>query len=241
MSTPDPSQPRKRGGIVLLIAGLALLLAVVSTVFSWRAAGKATDTAAKIDQLLAAQSNAPAPVQPVITPPTESAGTITATDPPTGDPAETPTGSVPTLDARTQYQVAYTDQQLTAKSTNCSQRVYIDLDEPRVQVSSEVKEISYSLSCNSPAAQIVLDDGVSGASIGSLSATPVECAEQIRTNPLLRDAPQPLQRGQAYCITTSRDAAAAAGISWKMVILSVTAIGRDGTTSFKASAWAIPS
>jgi hypothetical protein len=225
---------RSRGMITVAIAVVALFLALLSTVFSWRAASTAGHNADDIKALtarLAAVPAAPAPTEPVVQPASGS------TEDPAADPTDSPTGSVPTLNAQTQYKIRYTDEPLQVPA-GCNQRINVDLDEPRVQVGTNVSELY--VACGSPASTIRLGDGVNGSEVQSASVTPIECAERIRTSPLAADVDLPVRRGQVYCITTSRDAAANSAISWKMVVLSVTATAQDGSLTLKATAWDIP-
>lgn len=218
----------------MAIAVVALFLALLSTVFSWRAAGKASDNADDIKALnarLAAVPAAPAPTELTGQPTTD------VTDEPTADPTDSPTGSVPTLNAQTQYKIRYTDQPLQVPVT-CSRRIQVDLDEPRVQVGDDVSELY--VGCATPASIMRLGDGVNGSEVQSASVTPIECAERIRTSPLAEDADLPVRKGQVYCLTTSRSVAASSAITWKMVVLSVTATASDGSLTLKATAWDIP-
>jgi hypothetical protein len=235
-SPPQSVTGKKRGAgrATMVVAVLALLLSIVSAVLSWRASSKAGSAADKIDVLAAAQAAASAPAQPVTQPATEQPG---ATDS-TGTPTDTPTGSVPTLNAQTQYKFKYTDETLKIPAS-CGSNVYIDLDEPRVQAESGLSELTYYDACSTSTATFSLSDGVEGSEVQSASVTPIECANQIRTSPLAKDR-QPIRRGQVYCIKTSLDAARNSAISWKMVIISVSATAQDHTVTLKASAWDIP-
>ena len=66
-----------------------------------------------------------------------------------------------------------------------------------------------------------------------------DCADLIRTRPLAAGA-QPIRTGQVYCINTSLDAALSQAITWKIVVLTVTAMAQDGTATFRVTAWNIP-
>jgi hypothetical protein len=218
----------------MAIAVAALVVALVAATFSWRATSRAGDVADRLDALAAKQTGAPA-VQTTIEP--TPANEPTEPSPPT-EPTE-PAGSAPTLNAQTQYKVRYTDEALKI-SARCNDTVYLDLDEPRVQVDSLISELTYSDGCGSASAKLRLRSGIEGSEVQSPAVTPPECAEQIRTSPLPQNGDQPVRRGQVYCIKTSLDAARNSGISWKMIILSVSATAQDGTVTLKASAWDIP-
>jgi hypothetical protein len=242
MTSPDwtntPAQPspppkkRRGGGLTIFIAVLALLFSLVSAVLSWHAAGRASSTAGKVDTLIAAQKALPPPPPAPVTPAA-----------PTGQPVDTstaapPPGSVPTLDAQTQYKVKYTNQSLRI-AAGCGQNIDIDLDEPRVQAASQVSELTYYDACGPQTATIDLKNGVQGSEVGSEFVTPVECAEQIRTSPLSRES-HPVRRGQVYCIETSLGDATSSAITWKMVLLEISAMAEDGAVTLKSSAWDIP-
>jgi hypothetical protein len=236
--TNSPAQPsaqgktRRGGSLTIFVAVLALLVSLVSAVLSWRASRNAGSTSDKIDVLIAAEKAAPPgpPAPPV----TASVPSAEATSPPT----DSPTGSIPTLDAQTQYKVKYSNQTLRV-AAGCGQSISIDLDEPRVQASSELSELTYYDPCGTQTATVDLKNNVDGSEVASEFVTPVECAEQIRTSPLSRES-QPLRRGQVYCIKTSLDDARNSAITWKMVLLEISAIAQDGAVTVKASAWDIP-
>ncbi|GAA0795109.1 hypothetical protein [Spirilliplanes yamanashiensis] len=217
---------------------LALLLAAGSAVLSWRAADRAGDAVARLDALAAATAApppapteaAPAPTGPPAEPPADLPAEPT-------DPALDPDAQ-PTLNAQTRYAVKYTAETLRIPSA-CSDTVYVDLDEPRVQVPSGTAEIRYYDPCGIRSGTLAMSEGVRGSEVESEAVTPTECADQIRTRPL-STAEHPVRRGQVYCLTTSLDAARSAATTWKMVLLVVSATAQDGTITLQASAWDIP-
>jgi hypothetical protein len=225
--------------VTLAVAVVALLLAFVSSVVAWRAASRAGDAVDRVAALEKAKAVAPQP-ESTTTPPVADQPANQPTDEPTDEPAEQPTGAVPTLDAQTQYKTRYTGQPLKI-AAGCGQTVYLDLDEPRVQVDTSIAEFNYYDGCGGEPAHFRMQSGIDGSQVPSTSVTPVECAEQIRANPLLHNANIPVHRGDVFCVTTSLDNARAAGISWKMVMLTILATAQDGTVSLKANAWDIPS
>jgi len=259
MSTPDPFVPpaaadnrgttdastgtgapgrsgaaRSRGGLVAVaFAGVALLLALVSALLSWRAADRADEALDKLSSLVASPGSDAAPSR------------SPASEQPSGEqsadaPAPTASGAVPELNKQTRYEVKYTGETLRVPAGNtCSDTVYIDLDEPRVQTAAGIAELEFHRPCGSGAPYLSLTSGVDASEVTSESVTPYDCADQIRTSPIAGEE-QPLRRGQVYCITTSWDDARAAAIRWKMVVLSVTATPQDGSVTFTASAWEIP-
>jgi hypothetical protein len=236
----DPNSPRPRKGLVFVafvVAAVALIVAAIGAFSSLRAADRADEAIAKIDALAAQRQQDPAPPEPL-----PSAGDSAAPSPEasTASP-EGEGGNVPSLTPQTQYKQRYADEALTVAS-KCNSDVLIDLDEPRVQVNDVVSEITFGIGCNSSSPpQITLRSGVEGSEVTSDSVQPVECAEKIRKSPLADNTAIPIRRGQVYCVKTSLDTARSSATSWKMVVLSVTAIAQDGTVSLKSSAWEIPS
>lgn len=233
---PAPASPAARpakGGFRLLTFGvalLALLISLVAAVQSERAVDKA-------GKALAA-AGAGARGTTTETAPAATATTDAGVPETTTEAAPETSGTAPSLNAQTQYKQRYADQTLRI-SSNCNEAVDIDVDEPRVQVADTIAELVYSWPCGAAAPQITLPDGVGGSEVDTDSVTPADCADRIRTSPLLTGA-HPLRRGQVYCLNTSRTAANSAAITWKMVVLKVTATNSDGTVTFSASAWDIP-
>lgn len=236
----DQNSPQPRKGLVVIaiaVAAVALIVAAIGAVSSWRAADRADEAIAKIDALAAQRPQNPALPDPA---PSDAVPSTPAEEETTAPP-DGEGGSVPSLTPQTQYKVKYAGEALTIV-TRCNDDVGIDLDEPRVQVSDVVSEITFANGCNaSSPPRITLRSGVEGSEVTSDKVMPVECAEKIRTSPLADNTEVPIRRGQVYCVKTSLDTARSSATSWKMVVLSVTAIAQDGTVSLRSSAWDIPS
>ena len=229
IQTPVIPARKLRPGMLAIgaVAVVAFLLALIAAVNSWRAASAVGALQTKVDRLGTAAAPQPGPVAT----PTAEATTENAS------PDTTPTGSAPTLNAQTQYKVNYVSKRMNVSGV-CNQAVYIDLDEPRVQSSSDEAELSVG-ACQGGTPAFTLSDGVQGSRVDSDSVTPIECNNQIQLSPLARTG-TPLRQGQVYCAMTSLDRARATALSWKMVVLSVTSVGEDGTVSLDVSAWDIP-
>ena len=226
-----PSDRRHPGTLAIgAVAGVALVVALVSAFTSWRVTSSVDKLQTAVDNLAAPQQGAPAaPTTDATQPPTDSA------DP----PDTTPTGSVPTLNAQTQYTVTYTKKRMHISGA-CNDTVYIDLDEPRVQAPYQAAELSFNNACSPDTPpKFTISAEVQGSEIQSDSVTPAECNNQIQLSPLARTE-LPVRQGQVYCIMTSLGDARTAGISWKMVALSVTSVAEDKTVALEASAWDIP-
>ena len=229
---PGSARTRHLGMLAIgAVAGLALIVALAAAVTSWRVTSSVDKLQATVDNLAGTpQQGAPAaPTTDATQEPAES----------TDSPDAPPTGSVPSLNAQTRYTVTYTRKRMRI-SADCSETVYIDLDEPRVQSPSEAAELSLSTGCSTETPKLtILKDGVQGSETQSDSVTPAECNNQIQLSPLSR-AGRPVRQGQVYCIMTSLNDARASAISWKMVVLSVTSVAEDRTVALEASAWDIP-
>ncbi|HET8659096.1 MAG TPA: hypothetical protein VFM55_08880 [Micromonosporaceae bacterium] len=141
------------------------------------------------------------------------------------------------LNPQTQYTVAYEKQELRLLTGSCSY-MYIDLDEPRVGVSS-TSDLRFQGSCSSNPSTLRVDEATA-ATAETATLTPQDCAERIRTGPLGEDASVPVRQGVVMCIVTSRTEAQTQGISQKMVLLEVRAVGSDGTVNVMVTAWHIP-
>lgn len=236
MTTSNPQTPEKRRRpwltvITLITAVIALVFGGLAAVQSWRAADNAARVLERIDALTPVPPATPevegseSAEIPVAPPVTESAGVET-------------TESTPVLNAQTQYTKRYEGEDLKVPVA-CNTAIHVDLDEPRVKVASSRAEFFFEDPCGTNSAYINLSAGVNGSAISSATVTPFECAESIRRSPMSSDQ-YPIRRGQVYCITTSRDAARDSADTWKMVLLEVSAVGQDGTVTFRSSAWDIP-
>jgi hypothetical protein len=228
----DPSGGRRLGLLAVgAVAGLALLIALAAVVTSWRVTSSVDKLRATVDKLAAAPQPDGAP------------GTTTESTPAPAETTEptdaTPTGSVPSLNAQTRYTVNYTKKRMRI-SAECSNTVYIDLDEPRVQAPSDAAELTLNTGCTTATPKLTIyDDDVQGSETESDSVTPAECNNQIQLSPLPRTG-LPVRQGQVYCIMTSLSKARASAVSWKMVVLTVTSVAEDRTVALEASAWDIP-
>jgi len=226
-----------RGTATLVVAVLALFLAFLSTVLSWRASGKADDNAKKIDALVAAQGAAPGPTaQQTTEPPT----TTEPTDQATTEPGNTPTNSPQPLSPQTQFELRYPDRPMRIPG-GCSDSIYVDFDQPAVQVDSRISELYFDGQCGNTTPRFHLSDGVKATEIPSEVVKPGDCANPLNTSPLSANAAQPVRKGQVFCILTSPEAASESAMEQKLIIFSITGTTQDGAVTLKASAWAIPS
>lgn len=235
-SQPTPPTGGRRSLIAIAIAITAVVVASVSVVISWRAldqAGDARDIANARGLQAPAATQAPTTGSTAEPPPVDLTGTpIEPVDPAV-------TGTLPTLNAQTQYAVKYTGESLKMLVAGCADEMYIDLDEPRLRVGLGSAELSFETECSGGTPTLKLVNGVVGSEVESPVTTPAECNEKIRTSPLGEIA-QPARRGRVFCVMTNLDLARASGDTWKMVVVEVKSTAQDGTVTIQANAWNIP-
>jgi hypothetical protein len=221
------------GVAALAVAGLALLLALGSAVFAWRAIDQAKD-AKQVALAGRAEPVAPAAASP-------SSSPSSAAEPlPSEEPVEPAgTGEPAPLDERTVYTPKYEKQSLTLKARECNHSMYADLDEPRANVASTGYDLVLSGDCSGNLLYLRLGEGVEGSESGSAGSTPQDCAEQIRTAPL-GEAKVPVRKGVVLCLTTSFVAANERGDDQRMVLVEITGVADGGAVTLKATAWNIP-
>ncbi|WFE39659.1 hypothetical protein [Micromonospora sp. WMMD998] len=236
------SAPRSGGrGLVVLalgVAGLALLLALGSAIFAWRAIDQAQD--AKDIALrpgTAASPSANGEPGGSAPPPTSSAPTETEGTTPDDTPRSP--GEAPALDERTVYRPSYQKEPLVLQAA-CSYSMYVDLDEPRTRNDSTGADIRFTRGCGNEPSTLRLENGVDGTDAASAGTTPQECAKKIRTA-LIGEAQRiPVRKGTAICITTDYAYARAHGDPWRMALIEVVGVSNDGSTTLQVTGWEIP-
>ncbi|KUL22021.1 hypothetical protein ADL15_49480 [Actinoplanes awajinensis subsp. mycoplanecinus] len=239
---PPAKAPRKGAGFATFLALVAVLLAAGAAALAWHAGTVASEAADKVDELAAKQASAAAapttapPADPTAAPattgPAEPAGATTT--------AAVPDGSTPPLSATTLFTQKYLEKNLVVPS-DCNSSVYIDLDDPKVQVDPAVSELSYYNFCNAGnTPYLSLQAGVEGTAYDSEAFDPGDCVSQIVLKPLAKEGRLPVRQGQVYCLTTSSSAAQKAGVPRRLVSLTVTGVAKDGALAIKATAWDAP-
>jgi hypothetical protein len=213
-------------------AGLALLVAVVSMVVSWRA----LDQAQVARDIANAGGGGPAGPAPTSRAEPTDDGGPPATEPAAPlDPAITP--GEPELNERTDYRLAYEKKTLRLRA-NCNRGMLVDLDRPEVGVDQQ--ELAFNGVCPGDPATLTLANGVRGSESPRPSPSPADCNELIITGPIPNDTPIPVRQGVVLCLRTSFTAAQQQGISWKMVVLEIVGVGADSATTVSVTAWDIP-
>jgi hypothetical protein len=234
------ARPPRSGGmlvvVTLVVAVLALVVGLAGVVLSAMAlgrSGEATDLAAKANNRVV-----PGTVEPTVAPteepsvaPTPDGGGQTTEPGPSTSPAD--------INPTAQFTVAYEGEHLRVRSVACGygSNTYVDLDEPRVAGTDDAgTELGYE-DCDPGK----LNTGLSFAEVEGPTATPKDCLEKIRTDPGRSPvAPKP---GMTLCIVTSQNAAAAQGITQKLVFVTVDSISVDnrvGVLNLTAKAWKVP-
>lgn len=234
--------PRSGGrGLVVLalgVAGLALLLALGSAIFAWRAidqAQDAKDIALRSGPAVSASATGEpdgGAQTPTSSAPTEAGGTT---------PDDTPRspGEAPALNERTVYRPSYQKEPLVLKAA-CSYSMYADLDEPRTRNDATGADVRFTRGCGNEPSTLRLEDGVEGTDAAAAGMTPQECADKIRTALIGEDQRIPVRKGTTICVTTDYAYAKAHGDPWRMTLIEVVGVGNDGSTTLQVTGWDIP-
>jgi hypothetical protein len=225
-----PAPGGRPSRLPLLLAGLALIVALVGTGTAAVALSRTGDAPA-----MAAPTSTPS-IEPTVAPtatdatattdplPTDATVTTDPTEEPTSEPTDGP-------DPAGVYTVAYRDEPLRLQPSSR----YIDLDEPSGNSLSSASELQY----NGFSPSFKFDFGnVALASVNSATASANDCALQLRRAPIDREFAA--AKGQVVCVLTSRQAADNQGMKQKIVLLRVASIGQDGTLNLILSAWNVP-
>jgi hypothetical protein len=236
LGEPKTSVPKK--GLVPLMTLAALGAAIISLAASVLAVGvslaalRQTNAAKEIANERTATDD----------PGQATSRSIPDQQPTTGAPRPSLTGP-PKLDERTTYEVKYTKQALTMSGRcqySSGTSMYVDLDEPRVDVESEGSDFVFRSGCNATdPAEFLLGDNVSGGQMDNPNATPQECTDRIRRAPI-GEAAIPVRQGLVICLTTSYSAARARGDKWRVVLIVVTGFTDLRAVTVEATAWNIP-
>jgi hypothetical protein len=220
--------------VALAVAALALLLAFGSALFAWRAVDQAKD--AKSIALSRPAPDAPSPVAATTAP---EPGQLPSDLPSVPEDVPRSPGSAPELTEQTVYEPKYEKQPLVLKSS-CSYSMYADLDEPRAKNDAADGDVKFTTGCGNDPSAFRLLDGVLGSEAARPGMTPKECAERIRTAPVGQNAPIPVRKGTAVCVTTNYGEARAHGDKWRMILMYVVGVANDGAATVEVTAWNIP-
>jgi hypothetical protein len=246
MTGAQPPGGRRGGRLVLLAvgaAGVAVLLALVSIVIALRAGDRAQHAQDRADAVLAGavgRSQGGGGNAQQTSSPTTAATATQSTDGSAPTDAASTVGPVgPPTDPAANYTKAYDKQNLDLQAA-CSATVYIDLDEPRVGVSSAKNDLMLYRNCSDQAAIFQLPADVVGSTSDSPGLTPQDCADKNRKSPIGENLGVPAKKGVVMCIATSLGKAREQGLKQKVALLEVNAEGKDGKVSVTVTAWNVP-
>lgn len=238
-SSPQPGGQQQKAGnpskrparLIMLGALMVSLLSLVVALTSFATARVAREQAADAVRLAEAQSGQ------------DADGSSPAGDPvavpPTAGP-RTPAAAPQSLHPQADFVLRYSNEVLNLQVTQADDG-YVDLNEPRVTFDQSQADLVLRLSYGSETPQIDLESSaVTAARADTPELTPEDCLELIRTGPLPPSAEVPTPRGTVLCILTSLTRAVEDGISQKLVVLRVTALGRDGLVTIELNAWEQP-
>jgi hypothetical protein len=212
---------------------LAVLLALTATTLSLYAVGVAGRA---VDRTRAAGGAAadPGGGQPTSAAPRPGGSTGAQ---PTTVPTKAPPGE---LDPQANFTDAYNPslQKLNVRpSADQLGLRSVDLDRPQVGGPTGTADMTY----RNQGRTFTFADDTAVAIANSADVQPKDCAELIRTSGLSAGTSIPVETPDlTLCISTSFPAAKAQGVSWKMVVLHVTAVAADGTVQVDLRAWNIP-
>lgn len=216
------------------MAGVAVLLALVSVVIALRATGRAQDALDRVDRIVTAGAGSAVPT----TEPSAPSNVVTDQPAATDEPSTVGPAAPPTEPAA-KYTSAYSSETLQLQA-RCHYNLYLDLDDPRVLVNDgSTEDLMYTQGCTD-ASTFTLSPGVFGSTTDSPTVQPWECADRIRSAPIAPDLEVPARKGVVMCVLTSPSAARQQGIKQRIVVLEVTGEGKDGKIVLKVTAWNVP-
>ncbi|MFC6017031.1 hypothetical protein ACFP2T_12550 [Plantactinospora solaniradicis] len=220
---------------------MALLLALGSTVFAWRAIDQAKDAKDIAIGRLPVAGGGPATDAPEAptAPSTADQGQTPAEATTAPDDVPRSPGEPPELNERTVYQPEYEKQSLTLRA-RCGYDMYADLDEPRARVDGAGHDLRFTAACGNEPSSLRLGEGVQGSESARPGMTPQECVDAIRTAPIAEGAKVPVRKASMICVTTNYAAARERGDVWRMALVEIVAVANDGAVTIQATAWNIP-
>jgi hypothetical protein len=210
----------------------AILVALIATGVAAYQAGKNSTppTAAGTGGTLGGASGQPGPVVTTGRPAPSGTGNVTP------GPTAVPSDINPSAEFTPAYQLAK-QLQLRPGTSSCVS-LYVDLDEPRVNVDENISEFYLDACGDSESLNFETDTTVSVAP--GPNTTPNECAESIQTSAMASGARIPVQQNVVLCVVTSFSVAARKGITRKIALIVIKALGADRTVTMQVSAWNIP-
>jgi hypothetical protein len=188
-------ESRGRGRVLPLVASIgALVVALTALLVAWRALDQA-HVARDLALVGRGQPGRGQQVAPQPTAGTPDSGSGASTSAPATPVDPTATGDPPPLTQRTAYKVKYDKQTLTLRAQRSSV-MYVDLDEPRANVSSNGFDIELSPNYSSGTPYFLLGQDVMASDAGAPGMTPQDCANKIPPSPGRRGCADPGTSGQ---------------------------------------------
>jgi hypothetical protein len=220
---------------VVAVSLTAILLALTATALSVYAIAVAS---AAVDKKAGATAQAPTdhsnqPTDAATAPAAPTTAQPSAGAQPTGATTRASAGE---LDPKANFTDAYTPslQKLSIHPTPGGYR-YVDLDKPQVGGQNGTADLTFHDRV------FTFEPGTGLGVATSAEVQPKDCVDLIRTAGLDPATSIPASTPDlTLCISTSFAEAKAQGITWKMVVLHVTAVATDGTIQVDLRAWNIP-
>ncbi|WP_229072466.1 hypothetical protein [Actinoplanes sp. DH11] len=132
-----------------------------------------------------------------------------------------------------EYPAVYAKEPLRVQ-VGCSAVLFLDLDEPRVDVTEPVADLRYDSRCGAAAPRLRVGPGADGGSrLGSADTDAAGCFRAIRTSPLGPGADMEVKKGAALCVRTSEAPAV-------LALVEIIDVGGTGTAGLRATAWRVP-
>jgi hypothetical protein len=229
---PPPARRRKHTtGIAITVAVFTSVIALASLALATYEWGRAS-TANK-----AAAAATAATAQAVSAPTTPVAPATTALDDTAGPDNTTPTATPTDIDPSASFTPAYAVQQQLQLHTPDYGSLNVDLDEPRVNVGSDVTDLI--IEHHSQPTDFTFNNSTAAVA-SSAAVTPNDCAHLIQTGSLPSGTSVPVTKGLVLCVVTNLSAAQAQGTSRKVAVVEVKGIAADGTVDVVVSAWSVP-
>ncbi|MEV6926172.1 hypothetical protein AB0M46_16980 [Dactylosporangium sp. NPDC051485] len=233
----------RRGGFlvgVTLVAMLVSLVSVAVSVYALGVANDAKDAAGSAQQAAPAANNQPNTAnngnqggnnQPTAAPTTARPAATTTAPRPVTSPGE--------LDPKADFTESWSPSTINLEihPPNYGSR-NIDLDKPEVGSSGDAADMQLYVSNGE---FFTFDRGAKVVTMNSANVQPSDCAAKFDTSRLAPDTQINVKTADlTLCINTSFEAAQHQGIKWKIVLLHVTGVAADGTVNVSLKAWNVP-
>jgi len=238
MTGPAAPGARPRGGFLIAVTLVAVLVSLISAVIAIYAVGVANDakrtaaSASARQPAPAANGNPGGTTQAAPAATTPRAATTTAGPRPTTSPGE--------LDPKAVFTESWSPSSVNLEihPPSGSGSRNIDLDKPEVGAAGDTADMELYVYNGE---FFRFDEKVKVVTMNSPDVQPNDCATKFDTSRLAVDAQINVKtENLTLCINTSFADAQRQGIKWKIVLLHVNNIGADGTVNVSLKAWNVP-